>query len=273
MCIKLYPFEIKPSSDTGGCPFAVMPFIFRGDTVCEAAISLRAGGDMGLCSDSPAAPTPARRRFYETLGIDEKKVFFARQIHSQQIAVIDESSFSRYRCGFAGEADGLISDCSGVYLAVTVADCLPVLLYDVTTGIFAALHSGWRGTGIVTAALRRIARLGGSGTENIAAVLGPCISGGAYQVDAERAARFENEFGGGRLAAYPLGPVSGKHEAGRFYVDLKAANAALLADAGVKNIAYCTACTFTDTRLGSFRREGADAYTKMLVITGNIFTK
>ncbi|MDR2490937.1 MAG: polyphenol oxidase family protein [Spirochaetaceae bacterium] len=248
-----------------------MPFMFEGKILRKAAISLRRGGDMGLCGNSPETPTQARRRFYETLGIDEKKVFFARQIHSKEIAIIDEGVFLRYRGGFVGEADGLVSLAPEAFLAVTVADCLPVLLYDVKTGIFAALHSGWRGTGIVTEALRRMTQ-SGSAPADIAAVLGPCISGGAYRVDAERAALFDKEFGGGQLASYPLGPVSGKHEAGGFFVDLKAANAALLAEAGVKNIAYCTACTCTDTRLGSFRREGADAYTKMLVITGNIHT-
>jgi copper oxidase (laccase) domain-containing protein len=40
------------------------------------------------------------------------------------------------------------------------------------------------------------------------------------------------------------------------FVSLQAANAALLAGAGVRNIAYCSDCTFTDERLGSFRREG-----------------
>ena len=51
-------------------------------------------------------------------------------------------------------------------------------------------------------------------------------------------------------------------------LDLQAANARLLANAGVRNIAYCGDCTGTDRRLGSFRREGPAAYTRMLAVMG-----
>ncbi|MDR2397861.1 MAG: laccase domain-containing protein, partial [Spirochaetaceae bacterium] len=66
--------------------------------------------------------------------------------------------------------------------------------------------------------------------------------------------------------AYPLGPAV-KREGGRPALDLQAANARLLVDAGVRNITYCEDCTFTDQRLGSFRREGS-AYTRMLAVMG-----
>jgi copper oxidase (laccase) domain-containing protein len=36
----------------------------------------------------------------------------------------------------------------------------------------------------------------------------------------------------------------------------------------VKHIAVCENCTFTDERLGSYRREGPDAYTRMIAAAG-----
>jgi copper oxidase (laccase) domain-containing protein len=60
-------------------------------------------------------------------------------------------------------------------------------------------------------------------------------------------------------------PASG--EFAEFFIDLQAANARLLAGAGVRNIAVCEDCTFTDERLGSFRREGP-AYTRMAALIG-----
>jgi copper oxidase (laccase) domain-containing protein len=91
-------------------------------------------------------------------------------------------------------------------------------------------------------------------------------------VDEERAALFEAEFGG-TAGEYPLGPVVKRaysrpaRDGGKPALDLQAANARLLANAGVRNIAYCEDCTFTDQRLGSFRREGP-GYTRMLAVMG-----
>jgi YfiH family protein len=174
-------------------------------------------------------------------------------------------------------------------LSVTVADCLPVYLYDTASGAFALVHSGWKGTGIVLRALELMAELGRSKPEAVAAVLGPCISVCCYKVDPERAAAFEKEFGGNfsglevaagkeatgleAAAAAYLGPVSRREETKggpAWYLDLKAANVRLLAGAGVRNIAVCEDCTFTDARLGSFRREGPQngSYTRMLALAG-----
>jgi YfiH family protein len=156
-------------------------------------------------------------------------------------------------------------------LAVIVADCLPVFLYDTEGGAFGLLHSGWRGTGIVLKALALMAGRWGTRPEAVAAALGPCICSGCYRVDAARAGAFEAEFGGG--GEYPLGRVvrEWEPEGGRsekeFSLDLRAANARLLANAGVRNIAYCENCTYTDARLGSFRREGA-GYTRMAAVMG-----
>jgi copper oxidase (laccase) domain-containing protein len=97
--------------------------------------------------------------------------------------------------------------------------------------------------------------------EAVAAVLGPCIGSCCYQVDPERARAFDQEFGGPD-GAYPLGPVV---KGGA--LDLQAANARMLVNAGVRHIALCTDCTFTDERLGSFRREGP-SYTAMAALIG-----
>jgi YfiH family protein len=163
----------------------------------------------------------------------------------------------------------MLSFCRGAFLAITVADCLPVFLLDTVKGYFAALHSGWKGTGIV---LKAVEMMRAAGSGDIAAVLGPCIGGCCYRVDEERAAAFEGEFGGASVLAppgtpYPLGPVTLRRGDGVF-LSLQAANARLLAAAGIRHIAYCEDCTYTDERLGSYRREGAGAYTRMAAVAG-----
>jgi copper oxidase (laccase) domain-containing protein len=146
-----------------------------------------------------------------------------------------------------------------------VADSLPVFLLDKEKGYWAALHSGWKGTGIVLKALE-IMKNAGTATEAIAAVLGPCIQSCCYCVDEERAKQFETKFGR-PLPDDPMGPVTRRDES-HWYINLQAANARLLSAAGVRHISYCTDCTFTDPGLGSFRREGGQSYTRMIAMAG-----
>ncbi|MDR0551613.1 MAG: polyphenol oxidase family protein [Spirochaetaceae bacterium] len=252
--------------------FAFFPFIFEGKAVqgVSCALSFRAAGNMGLDGADANGWTPARSTFYKALGLNAGNVYSARQTHTKNIVVVDKGTPN-----FHTEVDGFVTARQDAALAVTVADCLPVLLLDVRgiaaghgaagNGAFAAVHSGWKGTGIAAEALRLMGKHYGTKPEDAAAILGPCICGDCYEVDGERAAIFEKEFGQGSLDAYPLGQVTRK-EYGRYFIDLRAANAALLADAGVRNIAYCTDCTFTNPLLGSYRREGAEHYTKMLCL-------
>jgi copper oxidase (laccase) domain-containing protein len=146
-----------------------------------------------------------------------------------------------------------------------------VYLFDTESGAFGLLHSGWKGTGIALKALTLMRERWNTRAEAVTAILGPCIGSCCYRVDEERARAFEDEFGGPG-GAYPLGPVvirrprahSGPAEP---FLDLQAANARLLAGAGVRNLAVCRDCTVTEKRLGSFRREGKD-YTRMAALIG-----
>ena len=206
-----------------------------------------------------------RQRLFKTLGLEYDCVAFVKQIHSRKTVEIKNHN------DYGAEADGLVTGDRFFCLSVTVADCLPVYLYDTRTNAFGVLHSGWKGTGIVLNALELMKEKWGTAPEDVAAILGPCIKSCCYQVDKERAAVFENEFGkNSRLlppdAQWPLGPVTVCHENG-FYLDMQAANARLLAGAGVRDISVCQNCTFTDTRLGSFRREGQN-FSRMIAMAG-----
>jgi YfiH family protein len=249
--MKLYPFSLSFESSPACSRF---PLLMEGEALPDigCAISSRAAGDM-----SPGGAN--RGRFLRSLGLEPDRTRSCVQIHSRIVLEADGS--------FAGrrEADGMTGRGRETALAVTVADCLPVFLYDAETRAYALLHSGWRGTGIVLSALSMMAERWGTRPASVAAVLGPCIRPCCYRVEEERAAAFEAEFGG-PAGDYPLGPVV-RRDGGGSALDLQAANARLLAGAGVRNLAYCLDCTFTDQRLGSFRREGP-AYTRMLAVLG-----
>jgi YfiH family protein len=245
MSVHLYPFSLSFSGSSSN-EAAFFSFFFDNEPLNDISclISHCAIGDMGV------QKFERRRRFVKTLGIDTEKLFACSQTHSQKVAVIGKQNSP----SLLADADGLITNISGIYLSVTVADCLPVYLFDAESKVFGVVHSGWKGTGIVLNALKEM------NPRSTAAILGPCICKDCYTVDDARARYFEKTFGG--QGEYPLGYIVKENR-----LDLQAANAKLLADAGVKNIAYCSDCTFTDTRLGSFRREGEN-FTRMMAIIG-----
>ena len=260
---------------------AHFPFIFNGKPVTSTGkypapsclISSRETGDMVF-----RLPNKNREAFFSSQKIPAEKVYSLFQVHSRDVFTLgspaNNSSVMPLPApeDFAREGDGIVSFSPDVFLAATVADCLPVFLLDTENGFFAALHSGWKGTGIVLKALN-IMQQAGTRPGAVAAVLGPCIQNCCYKVDEGRAKNFQTEFGSASNdyfhSDFPLEPVSRKDHAG-WYINLQAANARLLSAAGVQHIACCTDCTFTDTRFGSYRREGAEAHTRMLAVVGNI---
>ena len=142
--------------------------------------------------------------------------------------------------------DGAITTSSKLVPVVTVADCLPIFLYDEKTGCRGVLHSGWKGTGIVVQALKLAERTYGAQPSDFSVVIGPHIHSCCYQVEEERISYFTNQFGSSCII--PPNKLS-----------LAQANVNLLLEAGVPedNILCCSDCTCCDTRLGSFRRETA----------------
>ena len=246
--VRLYPFHLVFKDNA-----AFFPFVMDGAALkAGGVISSRAAGTT-VKEEIPQA----RDRFCQERGLDPRLVFSCTQVHGQDLFVVD-----RRVPNSAPEKDGIITRDSRVLLSVTVADCLPVFLHDWGRGFFALVHSGWKGTGISGKALG-LMREWGSRAEEVAAILGPCIKSCCYRVPEERARDFEARFGGDE-GAYPLGPVT-RQDSGGWYLDLQAANARILANAGVRHIAVCQDCTATDPRLGSFRREG-EAYTRMFAL-------
>jgi YfiH family protein len=153
--------------------------------------------------------------------------------------------------------DGLVSSDPRVVIGVSVADCMPVFLWDTALGCRAALHSGWKGTGIVREALRVMKTSFGSSPRNIRAILGPSIRACCYAVPEERAVLFAAEFGA--EAAFLRG--------GAWYIDLAAANARMLAEEGIESVYLHPECTCCDSRFSSYRRQGR-AFTRMLTLCG-----
>ncbi len=215
---------------------AVIPLAFA-PAGLQAGISLRAAGDLRLGA-------PARESFFRALGSPPAPLYSCRQVHSRRVLALRAEDPEQIA---ERQADGLACARGDCILSVTVADCLPIFVYDRRGGAFALLHSGWQGTGIVTEGVRVLREQFGAEPGSLVAVIGPGIGACCYVVDGGRAELFRRQFGAQTVRQAPDG---------RLYLDLRAANAVLLEAAGVPEVyaaAECTACT---QELFSFRRDG-----------------
>ena len=94
--------------------------------------------------------------------------------------------------GAVAETDALVTNTPGVYLCVTVADCVPILIHDPGHRAVAAVHAGWRGSaaGILLHALNLMRSAFGTNPGDLRAYIGPSAGGCCYEVGAEVADHF-----------------------------------------------------------------------------------
>jgi hypothetical protein len=239
-------------------PAATLPIRLIGYGAPVAAMSLAAAGDMGFGDDENRH---RRAGWLRATGFDPDRAASVDLVHSRR--VVEASRPERCR---GEEADGLVCPGGAVAsdtgrsscLVITVADCMPVFLYDAGTGAYGLLHSGWKGTGILTEAVGLMARLYGTRPGDISATFGPRIGACCYVVDEERARAFSAEFG----------EASVDRKAGAPRLDLAAANLALAERLGLGSVEVEPGCTRCEDRFGSFRRQGPGRFTRMAAVIG-----
>lgn len=133
--------------------------------------------------DDPAAVLTNRARLLHAAGLDPERLATAGQVHGTRVVEV-------LAPGHHPGCDALVTRAPDVVLAVTTADCMPILYR--APGVVAAAHSGWRGTadGMPVAALEAVCRLAGCAPDAVEVAIGPAIRGCCYEVQEEVAARF-----------------------------------------------------------------------------------
>lgn len=110
-----------------------------------------------------------------------------RQVHGNDVVVVE-----RPGAGAGETADAVVTDVPGAAIAVTTADCSPVVLVGSTA--VGVAHAGWKGllAGVIEATA---SALGDLGARPVATVLGPCIQPAAYEFGADDLAAMVDRFG------------------------------------------------------------------------------
>ncbi len=215
----------------------------------HACLSLYGSGSMRFRWDEKNH----NRDIFFTNHFSDKKVVPLELIHSKTVLTVDEGNET-----VGLRADGLITCNPSLIPVLTVADCMPIYLWEKDSGCFGVLHSGWKGTGIVTEALNLAKEKYGAQSNNFHVVIGPHIKSCCYLVDEQRAQYFAEEF---TPDCVELIDETSK----KYRLSLEKANLFLLEKAGIKRenvsiVGGCTCCTITaggSPIYGSFRRETA----------------
>ncbi len=193
-----------------------------------------------------------RREFFESLGFDPSSVVRGEQVHGDNLRFVE--SPGNYRA-----TDALVTATRDLPLAVSVADCVPILIVDKASQMIAAVHAGWRGTlkKILAKTIACMTHEYHSKTEDIFAFIGPSAGVCCYEVGKEVAGNFSPVY-------YVQDP-----ETGKFKLDLKKINLAQLKECGVplENIEISAACTICDNGFHSYRRDGTSSG-RMLAVIG-----
>jgi len=203
--------------------------------------------------DEPANVRENRGRVAAALGTRLDAFVFASQVHGRHAEVVSAADRGRgtLAAGDAiGPADALVTGEPGTVLAILVADCVPIVLYDPAAHVLACVHAGWRGTvaGTAQAALAAMGTLG-TRPRDVVAGIGPAIAPGSYQVGEDVAAAARDAFGGQAPDLLRPDATGGP---GRWLFDLPAANRHVLRAAGVPGRQIHVAATPTGPGPGLF---------------------
>ncbi|MEA2434494.1 MAG: purine-nucleoside/S-methyl-5-thioadenosine phosphorylase / adenosine deaminase [Actinomycetota bacterium] len=179
--------------------------------------------------DDPGVVDVNRKRVADAAGFDLSALALARQVHGADCIEVTPGM-----SGVVGEADVLVTRTPGVVIGILTADCAPVIVAG--NDAIAVAHAGWRG--LVAGAIERAVEEVG---DVLQAWIGPAIRACCYEVGPE----VVDAFVGAGL------PVEGSR-----CVDPVLASIAALNRAGIEDVSAAEACTMSDPRYFSHRRDG-----------------
>jgi YfiH family protein len=223
------------------------PRIFKPFPHVRAAMTLRGtthlpyGFNLSLSvGDDEGRVMRNRAQLASRLGFSPERLATQRQVHGDTIAIVGEGYIP-------GESDALIAPEPAWLLAISTADCIPVLIYDRKNDIVAGAHSGWRGSAVnITGKL--VARLRDECTSEPAwlhVYVGTSAGQCCYEVGEEVASRFDERHSR---------PIDG----GKYLFDNRGVVLDQLLEAGVppQQIELDSRCTICDPGYHSYRRDG-----------------
>jgi hypothetical protein len=204
----------------------------------------RTAADIDYSLSSELVRAAEKKLLSSITGITAKNILFLNQIHGDDICVVESDPVNDTVT--IAEADALVTTLPGICLVIRSADCVPILLYDNTAQVIAAVHSGWRGCvqGIAGKTVKKMTGISGTAPSDISALIMPSIGPASYQVGKDVADRF---------------PGHTIERNKKLYVDLWSSVTESLIQAGVveSSIRHSKICTLENRKM-FFTHRGGD---------------
>jgi polyphenol oxidase len=196
-------------------------------------------------NDDPAKVAENRRRMAEQMGVAPEHLLSVHQVHSPDAVVATDP----WPGGVRPRADAIVTRSEGLAIAVTTADCGPILLVDPNARVIGAVHAGWKGalTGVLESTVEAMEKLGAE-RSGIVAAIGPLIRQHSYEVGGEFVDRFTETDAENALFFLP------SVREGHAMFDLAGFIRTRLENAGVLMIDDIGVDTYSDERCYSYRR-------------------
>ena len=178
------------------------------------------------------------------VALEATRLITVQQRHTADVVTVDDPWTWRA----APMADAMVTRRPHVALGILTADCAPVLLAELTAGVVAAAHAGWRGAfdGVIAKTVAAMTALGAQ-PDRIVASVGPSIGVASYEVGPE----FRDRF----VTHNPAYAAYFPHPGARPHFDLAAFVRDRLKASGVDNVSVDGGDTATHEHLFfSFRR-------------------
>ncbi len=195
-------------------------------------------------------------RFCNEIGIQKRQLFLPFQTHGCSVLNIDKEFLglsTDIQAQQLTSVDAIITNLPDVCIAVSTADCVPIILYDPFKKAIASVHAGWKGTclRILSHTVHLMESTFGVNPKNLIALLGPSISPEVYEVGAELTDYFRDE-------QFDVNKIF-HHKNNKILLDLWKANKEILLEQGVidTNIQISGHCTYSESgKFFSARRLG-----------------
>lgn len=174
----------------------------------------------------------------EQNGISPLTICKVKQEHSDGILIVETHENEKI-----STADGIITQVPGIALCISVADCVPIFLFDTQKKILGVIHAGREGTRkkIVQKALKKLNDDFDSNAHDIIALIGPSIGPCCYFLPTDLLEKCFNE-----------GLIITENKT----LDLWKSNEKQLVEYGIKekNIFNICECTHCNDKYYSYRK-------------------
>ena len=181
----------------------------------------------------------------QKIGCTKNSLITLNQVHSNKVIILKTKSDIKKKLS----GDAIVTQIKNIGIGILTADCAPILLYEPEKKIIGCIHSGWKGVfnGVIRNTIKKFKELNPK-TNELVAVIGPCIGKKSYNVKSDFYNKFINRTKKNKK-------FFSKINENNFNFDLRAFVNNEISSFGIKNIENIKMDTFLESKFFySYRR-------------------